>query len=862
MNKEKGGMKNRYVWITVCLLAVTLRLGAQTRGEDVGDRCRQWVDSVFSTLTPGEKMGQLAILTLPARADRANKKLIRTLVRRYKLGGLMFKGGTAEEQAILTNLARKEASVPLLITTGGERLSDCLSGVTVFPQRAALRCITDSALLEAYRQEALREYKELGMVFDPSWQEVDGDSVAEAVMVLRADEPEVLADSLASGRLAEEEVERRCRQVLAYKFRQGLEAQVPQLRVSGISYRIRTEEAQQLASALRQASVTVLHNYFDLLPLAPREDSLAVLEIGTEGDNRVLVEALQKHTAVAFFRLSPMAGEAECREVKRQLQSYKRVVVSVMGGDRFFLGGDVRDFLNDGDWQVPVAYLFFTSYRYALLSLEEAVTKANAVVLAHSDEPDLQRYVAGLLFSEASANARLSASVGRTFPKGAGCNLMAGTRPVEQMPEDWGMKSYILHQVDELALKGLEAGAYPGCRILMLKDGKTVYDKGFGTHSDKDTTRVRPTDLFDLSSITMSAATVLAVMKLYDERKLSLDEKVSKYVPQLRGTGKADITVRDLLLHESGLPPHIRFYIEAIDPNSVHGPYAQSWEDQWHRTRISEHSYFSSDFKFKKGMISPQKTAEHTLHVAEGMWMNQRFKNSILQQIARSDRESRRYIYSQVGFILLQQVVEAVSGLPLDLYVAKEFYAPMGLLRTMFLPLDKYPKDEIMPTATNDYFRRQDLCGYVHNEAAACLGGVAGNAGLFSTAEELAKIYQMLLDGGEWRGKRYLSEETCRLFTTETSQRSRRGLGFDRPDTSIPMRSPCTALAPASVFGQNGSSGTAVWADPENRLVYVFLSNRLCPNAWSTLLADMKIIKEIQGLIYQSLTRDKGTNEL
>ena len=853
-------MMNRYVWITVCLLAATLRLGAQTTGEDGEDRCRQWVDSVFSTLTSGEKMGQLAILSLPAQADGANKKQMRNLMRKYKVGGLMFKNGTAEEQAILTNLACKEVSVPLLITTGGERLSDCLSGVTVFPQKAALRCISDSALLRAYRQEAAREYKELGMVFDPSWKEADGDPVAKAVMVLRADEPGVLADSLASGRLTEEEVERRCRQVLAYKYRMGLETQVPQLRVSGISYRICTEEARQLASELRQASVTVLHNYFNLLPLAPVEGGLAVLEIGAEDGNSVLVEALRERTAAVLFRLSPMAGEAECREVMRQLQPYKRVVVSVMGGDHFFLGGDVRDFLSDWEWQVPVTYLFFTSYRYALLSLEEAVTKAGAVVLAHSDEPDLQRYMVGLLFSEASASGRLSASVGRTFPAGAGCDLVAGTKPVEQMPEDWGMRSYILQQVDGLARKGLEAGAYPGCRILVLKDGKAVYDKGFGTHSDKDTTAVRPTDLFDLSSVTMSAATVLAVMKLYDERKLGLDEKVSKYVPRLRGGGMADITVRDLLLHESGLPPHLRFYIEAIDPNSVHGPYAQSWEDQWHKTRISEHSYFSSDFKFKKGMVSPRKTAEHTLHMAEGMWMNQSFKNSVLQQIAKSDRESRRYIYSQVGFILLQQVVEAVSGLPLDLYVAKEFYAPMGLLRTMFLPLNKYPKEEIMPTATNDYLRRQDLCGYVHNEAAACLGGVAGNAGLFSTAEELARIYQMLLDGGEWRGQRYLSEETCRLFTTETSQRSRRGLGFDRPDTSIPMRSPCTALAPASVFGQNGSSGTAVWADPQNRLVYVFLSNRLCPNAWSTLLADMKIIKEIQGLIYQSLVEDKGTN--
>lgn len=426
-------------------------------------------------------------------------------------------------------------------------------------------------------------------------------------------------------------------------------------------------------------------------------------------------------------------------------------------------------------------------------------------------------------------------------------------KPGHIIPEDLGMKSNDLHRIDAIVKGGLAAGAYPGCQVLVLKDGQTVYDKCFGTHSDKDTTAVRPTDMFDLASLTKTTATLLAVMKLYDTGKLKLTDKASQYLPILRNTNKKNITIKDLLLHESGLPPYIRFYLEAIDPNSVHGPYAQSWVDEWHRTQVSEHSYYCSNFKFKKGLVAEKESSTYNLHVADKMWLNKNFKNTILQKIARCDMDSKRYVYSDLGFILLQQVVEAIVKLPMDLYLAKEFYAPMGLQRTMYLPLLRYSKQEIMPTAANDFLRRQDLCGYVHDETAACMGGISGNAGLFSTATEVAKIYQMMLNGGEWNGKRYLSEATCRLFTTETSAISRRGLGFDKPNLKDLKNSPCAPSATNAVYGHTGFTGTCAWVDPEHGTVYVFLSNRLCPNVWNTKLTEMNIRTNIQEAIYKSL---------
>lgn len=968
-------------------------------------RCAAWVDSVMSRLSLQEKVGQLLVPRVPAVADKATRKRLKEWVRKYKIGGLLFGKGTIDGQAALTNLAQKDAKVPLLMTVDGEwglamRLSDAPS----FPRNAALGCIKDDALIEAYGREVGRELRQLGVhvnfapVADantnplnpvinirsfgenprrvaakvvaysqglesegvlsvakhfPGHGDTDTDS-HKALPVLRHDRarldsvellpfreyiraglggmmtghlqvPAVEGDSLLpaslspavvtgllqdemgfqgliftdaldmkgvtavsdyfakavragndmllvqydpakalhevmhairQGTLSEADVDARCRRVLAWKYRLGLRRKPGKISLRDVKERICTPQAEELASALRRASVTVMDNYFDVIPLSPAPDGrgIALLSMGAQEADSAFVSAMQGHGGVDCFRLPWNASAEEQQAMRKKLAAYGRVVVSIAGVN--YVGDRDVAFLESLNLRAPLVYTFFTSYR--LLSLmTPALAKANAVVLAHTDEADVQRHVARVLFAEADADGRLSMSAGRLFPAGEGVDIRQGKAHAQVLPDDYGMKSYVLQGIDRIARRGLEAGAYPGCRILIWKDGKTVYDKGFGQHSDKDTAAVRSTDLFDLASMTKTTATLLAVMKLYDEGRLKLDDKASTYLPFLRRTDKRDITIRQLLLHESGLPPYIRFYMEAIDPNSVHGPYAQSWKDEWHRTRVSEHSYYCSDFKFKKGLMSDRRTRTHTLHVADGMWLDNRFKKTILDGIARSRMEGRRYVYSDLGFILLQQVVEHLAGQPLDAYVAQAFYTPMGLTRTTFNPLEKFPKSEIMPTASNDFLRRQDLCGYVHDEAAAFLGGVAGHAGLFSTAAEVAAVYQMLLDGGVWQGKRYLGEETCRLFTTEKSLISRRGLGFDKPDVDIVKRSPCAPSASEGVYGHTGFTGTCVWVDSASRTVYVFLSNRLCPDVWNTKLGDMDIRTDIKELIFKSLYSGK-----
>jgi beta-glucosidase-like glycosyl hydrolase/CubicO group peptidase (beta-lactamase class C family) len=948
-----------------------------------------------------EKIGQLVVYTIPARSDKQNKRLLRNTVEKYHVGAILFGKGSAEEQAILTNLAQKESKVPLFITFDGEwgaamRLND----MPAFPRNASLGCIADKQLLYDYGREVARELRELGVSvnfapdadvntnpFNPiinirsfgdtpqpvaeratlymrglqaggvmavakhfpghgdtdvdshlalpvlnhdrarldsielypfrqlidagvggvmvghlQVRAIDTDSTTAASFshkivteVLRnelgfkglvftdalamkgtSSVPQVTTKALLAGNdmvliepatqrimtelyaaveagtLPLSMVEEKCRRILTCKYLLGVRRRPSPLQVSGISLRMNTPEARALAARLNTAAVTVLGNDFGVLPLkAVDNQPITVLSVG-EGKDSLFVEAMKQHAPVPVehIRLTPADTTAVGRLLlEERLAKCRRLVVSVSGNDvapTFY-----APYLASLRLQAPVVYVYFTSY-LGMQRMETALGQAAAVVLGHSAEPEVQEYVAQVLFAKAPAQGRLSMNIGSLYRAGEGTDITPGMQPGQFIPEDYGMRSRTLAQIDQIARQGVTDGAYPGCQVLILKEGIPIYDRRFGTRSDKDTTAVRPTDMFDLASLTKTSATLLAVMKLYDEGRLKLTDKASATLSFLRKGDKRNITIRELLLHESGLPPFIRFYQEAIDPKSVHGPYAQSWVDQWHQTQISEHSYYSSDFRFKKGLMAATESPVYSLHVADGMWLNKSFKDNIMKQIANSTLSGKRYVYSDLNFILLQQVVEAITGMSLDLYLDKEFYAPMGLTRTLFLPLRRFTKQEVMPTATNDYLRRQDICGYVHDEAAAFMGGIAGHAGLFSTAGEIGKIYQMLLNGGEYNGKRYLSEATCRLFTTETSPTSRRGLGFDKPDLQSPKSSPCAPTAGATVYGHTGFTGTCVWVDPTNRTVYVFMSNHLCPNAWDTKLGDQKIRQRIQEVMYQS----------
>ena len=651
--------------------------------------------------------------------------------------------------------------------------------------------------------------------------------------------------AVKNGQLTEEEITERCRKVLTFKYALGLHK--PQfIQMSGLEQRLKRPEAEQLLERLEKASVTIVGNEGGILPMAVDLKNTAVLQIGKSSQGALFHQQLKKYMGADRI----VANPDSIASLTKRLMKYDRVIVTIYTEKYAAYQG----MLSSLAAKKPVAYVYFTLLKN-VYKKGNAWKKAAAVVLGHSDSEDVQRFVADVMVGREKATGKISVEVKDYRMPGEGVDL---EQTKEYRPEDYGMDSSVLSKIDEVALEGIKAKAYPGCQVLILKDGAPVYDKCFGTFTYEDERKVTPDDLYDIASLTKTTATLMAVMKLYDEGKFGLTDPISKYVPALNGTRKGRITIEDLLYHQSGLPGSWPFYREAINDSSYTGGFFKARIDANHHLRVDQRLYVVDSFDYKKEYFSPVRTEEYPLQIAENMYVSPTFPKLMLEMIA-SDKiplRDRRYRYSCLNFVLLKEMVEKISGMPMDEYLEKEFYVPMGMKSTLYNPLRKYQPEQIVPTIQKDYLRnRKELRGYVHDEIAAFMGGVSGNAGLFSNARDVAKVYQMLVDGGQYEGKRYLSLETCQLFMNKKSRISRRALGFDRPDPQ-PDKGPCADEAPKEVVGHTGFTGTCAWADPKNGLVFVFISNRIYPRPFDHKgLMALKIRPRIQQLMYQALKK-------
>jgi CubicO group peptidase (beta-lactamase class C family) len=407
------------------------------------------------------------------------------------------------------------------------------------------------------------------------------------------------------------------------------------------------------------------------------------------------------------------------------------------------------------------------------------------------------------------------------FPVGAG---------IQELPEsaDWEAVAARLQEVDAIAAEGIKEGAFPGCVVMAVHKGEVILDKAYGFVDGDRSVPVQPDHLFDLASVTKISATTLAIMKLYDQGLLKLEGRLEDYLPIVRGTDKAALTIRDVLLHQGGLVPFIAFYKETIDP-STGAPLTAYY-------RKSKASGFS-------------------IRVSEELYLRDDWNDTMMQRILKSPMGPKgKYVYSDNDFIFLGKVVEQLSGLSLDEFVQRHFYRPLGMYSTGFRPRDRFAVKTIVPTETEKHFRQQTLRGDVHDEGASMFGGISGHAGLFSNAYDLAILYQMLLQGGMYQGRHYLNAETIRLFTGYQVDGSRRGLGFDKPERDNQLRKdPYPSwLSSPSTFGHTGFTGTCVWVDPARELVYIFLSNRVHPTRENGKLSSLSIRGRIQDVIVKA----------
>ena len=389
-------------------------------------------------------------------------------------------------------------------------------------------------------------------------------------------------------------------------------------------------------------------------------------------------------------------------------------------------------------------------------------------------------------------------------------------------------------QIDSIMSEAIAANAFPGAQLLVAKSGSIIFHKAYGYHTYDSISPVQLDDLYDLASVTKVTAALPTIMKLVDEGKIDIDEKFSKYwKPWKHRKDKRNLTVREILAHQAGLEPYIVFLNDVL----------------------------KKDGSFKHRFVRDKKSRRFSVQTYNNLWLNKRFVRKMYRKINRSKvSEEKKYTYSGLSFLLYPQIVENLTGMPYEQYLEQNFYGPLGAKTLMFNPEQHgFPQERIIPTEADSIYRKAEILGWVHDENASLLGGVSGNAGLFATAEDLAKLMQMYLNMGIYNGKRYISEATLKEFTRVQypENDNRRGLGFDKPylnnSQKVLADSYPNPEVSASSFGHSGFTGTFVWADPEHELVFIFLSNRVFPSRTHTAIYDLNIRPRLMQVFYKEL---------
>lgn len=655
-----------------------------------------------------------------------------------------------------------------------------------------------------------------------------------------------IKEALDEGLLHMDDIESKCLKILQYKYILGLNK--PQVvETKDLSGRLNSPHAAWLAARLNAEAITLLKNAGDILPLKQLDKKkIAVVSIG-EAVGNDFQKMLNRYDTVACFSISRTASASQVQQVYQKLAKYD---VVILGIHTVRIPESLA--LRQLAAKKEVVLAFFT-LPYFCKEYKASIAKAQAVVMGYEDTPLAGEFAAQLIFGGIAAKGKLPVSIPGLYYAGTGI-FTEKTRLGYQEPEEVGLNAVRLSEIDSIVQQGVAAKAYPGCQVLVAKDGMVVYNKSFGHYDFNEKQAVNERSVYDLASSSKATGTLLAVMKAYDEKKFTLNSKIFEFVPELKGSDKQDLNIKELLYHQSGLTPGINFYLDAIDETSYKGSLYSSSKNATHPLQLDAQTWVRSDFSYLPAIVSTTKKPGFTTEVARNFYLSDTFRDSIIQDIKKSRLTARgKYKYSDINFILLKMMVENQMKQPMDQLLSTNFFGALGARSTTYNPTQVMDTMRIVPTENDPFVRRQHLRGYVHDEAAAFQGGVSGNAGLFSNANDLAKLLQLYLNLGTYGGERYLSAETCRMFTQSKSPSSRRGLGFDKPVAGNSKASPCGMLTPPSVYGHTGFTGTCFWVDPDNNLVYIFLSNRINPTRANNKLSSLDIRTRIQDVIYKAL---------
>lgn len=632
---------------------------------------------------------------------------------------------------------------------------------------------------------------------------------------------------IKKGEITLEDLDRHVLKILEAKQWSQIES-TTQVNLKGLYEDLNLEEYEALNYKLRESALTLLKmNSTFPLELARGQRVLSV-SVGSPAD--VFDQHLEEYTQVDRISVSKTEVTSSfISKLKTKLKTYDYVVLSINGLNNqtrqsFGVNQGLRNLIS----QVASQPNVITCHYGNAYSLGDFYDCSN-LVAAYEYHPYAQQAMAQAVVGALKINGQIPVSSGE-FKQGDGIALESHGVIGFDFPSNVGMDYSTLLKIDSIVQEALANKATPGCQVLVAKGGKIIYDKGFGcTFYSGDCQAVNHGTIYDLASVTKVLSTGMALMKLSEEGRFDLNATLDTYLPELESTNKGDLVIRNILAHQAGLKPYIAYWAKTVDKNEL-----------------------------DPVLYSTKKSQEYPVTVAEGIYAKPSIKDSIYHWSNESELLSPNtdgsypYRYSDVGYYYMQRIIEKITGQPLDDYLITQAYSKMSLHNFAYNPLAEHDKTQIAPTEKDEYFRNQLIQGYVHDQGSSMMGGVAGHAGLFSNSFDIAQILQMFLNEGTYNGYRLLKPETIKEFTSKQLEGdNRKGATWDRMRPE--GRGPSSDYASPSSYGHSGFTGTLIWVDPEYDLLYVFLSNRVHPDASNPILSRTDVRTKIQDVIYQSI---------
>jgi beta-N-acetylhexosaminidase len=656
------------------------------------------------------------------------------------------------------------------------------------------------------------------------------------ILLLPLDIPlamEKINQAVKNGKITEEEINRRCHKLLTFKYRAGLDSFEP-VDLQNITNDLNNPKNELITRQVFEKAITALKNDNELIPLTHLDTlKIATLSIGFENISPFQYR-LGFYAPMDHYNLAVNFSSDQATDMLKQLQQYNLVIVSLERTSNWLsrnygITEAAKQLIGNLSRHESKLILNLFGNPYALASFDDHAG-IDAMLISYEDNAIAKDVSAQIVSGAIGASGRLPVTASAAFPAGMGMDTQPAGRLQYTIPEELGIARARLDTITKLIEYGISEEAYPGVQVLFAKDGKVFYHRAFGYHTYEKDQPVKIDDIYDLASITKVAATTLSIMQLSEQGRFDVDMPLSRYLPYLTNSNKYTQITREILAHQARFNAWIPFFKNTI-----------------------------VDYRPSREIYSATFAPDFTTQVANNLFINSKYRSTIFDTIINSALVPRReYRYSDLGFYLLHDALERITKITFEDFVSNTFYKPMGLSSMGYHPTARFSLERIAPTELDTVFRKQLVHGFVHDPGAAMLGGVSGHAGLFSHAHDVAAVMQMFLQGGYYGKRQYLQPETVEMFTRQQFplDQNRRGMGFDKPFPEYDPLGPVCQSASLQSYGHSGFTGTYMWADPENGLLYVFLSNRVNPSAANNKISRMNIRTDLHQLMYDILNEN------